>query len=526
MATAFARARGFLAVCIGVLALGGIAYFAWPWAGQPVPTSAAPQLVLLLSIDTLRADAVGPQSDGLSATPQLDKLATISHRFTQARSTVPLTLPAHASMLTGRYPAHHGSHDNGQPIAEGSTLPERLQAAGWQTAGFVAAAVLHRRFGIARGFQVYDDGWASGGSMQGVVQRGCERVNASAERWLQDSAEGPRFLFVHYFEPHRDYLPPSPFAERFEGEPYRGEVAYADHCAGALLWVLAERNLLNDALVIVTSDHGEGLGEHDEVTHGLLTYESTQHVPLLIKGPGSAEGSVDDRFVSLVDIAPTVLAAAGLEAGEPMDGIDLLSEEKSGPRTLLAESRRAIEWGATPAAVAYQDPLKYIHGGRPELYDVRADSGEIRNLIGGRAQDAESLAAALRESGVVEAMRAPAAGAIDAQTRDMLLALGYARAEEDAATATVPLDAKDIAHAYYRYAGLKGTVVYQGKLPPNERDLRLIRAVEGEASRLHEQLPSVQVLATLVADARRLLGQAPDKRVAPTESRVAEGRGR
>jgi arylsulfatase A-like enzyme len=505
MATSFATARGVLAVCLGALALGVLAYFAWPRAEHPVPSSVAPQLVLLLSIDTLRADRVGPQGDGPSATPQLDKLATVSERFTQARSPIPLTLPAHGSMLTGRYPVHHGSHDNGQPLADGSTLPKRLQAAGWQTAGFVAAAVLHRRFGIARGFQVYDDDWASGGSLQGVVQRGCEEVNASAERWLQASAEGPRFLFVHYFEPHRDYLPPSPFAERFEGDAYRGEVAYADHCAGALLGALAERNLLNDALVIVTSDHGEGLGDHDEVSHGLLTYESTQHVPLLIKGPGSTEGSVDDRFVSLVDITPTVLAAAGLEVEEPMDGIDLLSEVNGGPRTLWAESGLAMEWGATPAAVAYRDPLKYIHGVRPELYDVRADSLETRNLFGGRAQDAEVLAAALRESGVVAAMGAPADGALDAQTREMLLALGYARAEEGAAAAAEPLDAKDIAHAYYRYAGLKGTVAYQSKLSPSERDLRLIRAVEREASRLRDQLPGVRLLATLAADARRLL---------------------
>lgn len=264
--------------------------------------------------------------------------------------------------------------------------------------------------------------------------------------------------------------------------------------------------------MIVTADHGEGLGDHDEVTHGLLTYESTQHVPLLIKGPGSTEGSVDDRFVSLVDIAPTVLAAAGLELGEPMDGIDLLSDVRGGPRTLWAESRRAIEWGATPAAVAYRDPLKYIHGARPELYDVRADSGETRNLFGLRAQDAEVLAAALRESGVVAAMSVQADGALDAQTREMLLALGYARAEESAVAAAEPLDAKDIAHAYYLYAGLRGTVVYQGKLVPKERDLQLIRSVEREASRLHEELPGVQMLATLAADARRLLAASSRSR--------------
>lgn len=516
MAMRLASARGFFVICLAALGLGVFTYVAWRRAEQSVPVSAAPQLVVLLSIDTLRADRVGPQSDGPSATPQLDKLATVSRRFTQAHSAIPLTLPSHASMLTGLYPMHHGSHDNGEPLAHGfTTLPERLQAAGWQTAGFVAAAVLHRRFGIARGFQVYDDGWTARGSMQGVVQRSCAEVNASVARWLQASAEGRRFLFVHYFEPHRDYLPPSPFAERFAGDPYRGEVAYADHCAGALLGALAGRNLLNDALVIVTSDHGEGLGDHDEVSHGLLTYESTQHVPLLVKAPRSTGGSVDDRFVSLVDIAPTVLAAIGLDVSEPMDGIDLLSDAKGEPRTLWSESRLAIDWGATPPAVAYQDPLKYIHGVRPELYDIRVDPGETRNLFAARPQDAEVLAAALNESGVIEAMRAPVAGGLDAQTREMLLALGYVRPEKGSAAAAEPLDAKDIAQAYYLYAGLKGTVAYQGKLPPQERDLPLIRAVEREASRLHEQLPGVQELAMLVADARRLLEQAPDRSASP-----------
>ncbi len=491
-----------------VLALAGLAlvlFFAGSRTGRDERTSGVPKLILLLSIDTLRADRVGPQADGTSATPELDKLATVSRRFTQARSPIPLTLPAHGSMLTGLYPVHHGSHDNGEPLEEGPSLPDILRAAGWRTAGFVAAAVLEGRFGIARGFDTYDDGWLSGESMQGVRQRSCEEVNGSAVRWLRARDDAPTFLFVHYFEPHRDYVPPSPFAERFEGDPYRGEVAYADHCAGALLGVLAERDLLHEALVIVTSDHGEGLGEHDEMTHGLLTYESTQHVPLLIKPAGSTESSVDDRFASLVDIAPTVLAAARLEGAEPMDGIDLLAPPPSEPRTLWAESRLALKWGATPAAVAYRDPLKFIHGVRPELYDVRADSNETRNLHGDRPEDARALAAALHEAGILEAMSAPSDTALDAQTREMLLALGYVREETGDASPSEPIDAKDIAYAYYRYAGMKGTVTYQSKLPPAKRDLRLIRAVAQEADRLHAQLPRVQLLANVAADARLLL---------------------
>lgn len=385
-------------------------------------------------------------------------------------------------MLTGLYPVHHGSHDNGQPLDGGATLPERLSAAGW----------------------------ATGGSMQGVVQRSCPEVNASAVRWLEASSEEPRFLFVHYFEPHRDYLPPSPFAERFDGDPYRGEVAFADDFAGALLGALADRDLLNDALVIVTSDHGEGLGDHDEVTHGLLTYESTQHVPLLIKSPRSTEGEADERFVSLVDITPTVLAAIGLDVDKSLDGIDLLSGAPAPPRTLWAESRLAIEWGARPPAAAYRDPLKYIDGARPELYEVRVDPGETQNLFADRARDAESLAVALRESGVVEGMHVAADGAIDAQTREMLLALGYARTEDQPVADVEPIDAKDIAAAHYLYAGLKGMIAYPGKLPPDERDGRLIRRVAREAARLQVELPHVRELAVLAADAGRLLGQASD----------------
>ena len=246
------------------------------------------------------------------------------------------------------------------------------------------------------------------------------------------------------------------------------------------------------------------------MTHGLLTYESTQHVPLLIKRPGSTEGETDERFVSLVDIAPTVLAAVGLDVDEPLDGIDLLSEAPTQPRTLWAESRLAIEWGARPPAAGYRDPLKYIDGARPELYDVRADPGETLNLFAERAPEAESLAAALLESGVIEGMHAAPDGAIDAQTQEMLLALGYARTEERPAAAVEPIDAKDIAAARYLYAGLKGTIAYQEKLPPDERDVRLIRRVARQASRLQDELPAVSELATLAADAQRLLGQATD----------------
>jgi arylsulfatase A-like enzyme len=468
-----------------------------------------------LSIDTVRADHVGPVGAEPSATPQLDKLATVSRRFTEARSTIPLTLPAHGSMMTGLYPLHHGSHGNGEPFTSGTTFTERLQRAGWQTAGFVSAAVLEGRFGIARGFEVYDDGWVTRGSMQGVVQRSCEEVNASAIRWLDASEKGPKFLFVHYFEPHRDYLPPSPFKERFDGDPYRGEVAYADHCAGLLLGTLAHRDLLHGALVIVTSDHGEGLGDHDEVTHGLLTYESTMRVPLIVKPAGSTKSSVDDRFVSLVDIAPTVLGAVGLETDDSMDGIDLFSDADRSSRTLFAESRHGVRWGAVPLAAIYRDPLKYIHGVRPELHDVRADPQEANDLMRERPQEAELLATALEESGVLSAMRHAKGEALDANTQEMLLALGYVRPGDDTPQAAEPFDAKDIAWEYYRYVGLKGTVAYQGKLAWSERDAALIRAVEREASRLHEKLPEVPGLASLADDARRLLEQPSKSR--PTD---------
>lgn len=491
-----------LLACVGVLGVGvGLLFAA---ADRTPPRDDRPKLVVLLSIDTMRADRVGPDARGLSATPELDKLATVSRTFTQARSPIPLTLPSHASMLTGQYPLHHGSHDNGQPVKGAPTLAERLQSAGYRTGGFISAAVLHSRFGIARGFDRYDDGWIAGGSMQGVMQRSCEEVNASAMGWLDESKESPTFLFVHYFEPHRDYVPPPPFAERFNGDPYRGEIAYADHCAGLLLGHLADLDLLHDALVIVTSDHGEGLGDHDEITHGLLAYESTQLVPLWIKLPRSAEGTVDDRFVSLVDLTPTVLAAVDLEPSEPLDGIDLLSRPSPEPRQLFAESSLAAGWGATPVAAIYEDPLKYIHGVCPELYDVRADPRETENLANSRSADADPMSQVLEDSGFIAGVRT-AAGELDAQTRDMLLALGYVRDEEGAADSEQPRDAKDIAYAYYRYIGLKGTVAYQGKLPPQQRDLRLIRAVEQEAARLHKELPGVEQFAVVAADARRLL---------------------
>jgi len=492
-----------LAVVLAVALYWSVGFPSWKDFDRP-PAGKKP--VVLISIDTLRADRVGCYGDNRAETPVMDKLATVSHRFAQAHSPIPLTLPSHASMLTGLYPSHHGSHDNGRPILPSiRTLTEKLKKAGYYTAGFVSAQVMHGRYGLSRGFDVYDDKWDDADYAQGVVQRRCDQVNASVKRFLGTAKRQPLFLFVHYFDPHRDYRPPPPFSERFATDPYRGEVAFADHCTGQLLAMLGEHKLLDDAVVVVTSDHGEGLGDHDEITHGFFAYQSTQHVPLLIKLPNTSTDVLDNRFVSLVDIMPTVLRLVGLSVPDGLDGVDLFDKGIRDKRTLFAECGNARQWRAQPIAVAYRDPLKYIHTLRPELYDIRKDPKELNNLMPRHSSRAMPLKARLEAVGIYQAMLAPVPELDDGTTK-MLSALGYLQSDQKPLTSEpARLDPKDIVEPYYRYIGQNGTLLYQRKLAPKERDLKLIAEVASLATAIPKELRHVQVLQKLPQEAEMLI---------------------
>ncbi|HEY8148152.1 MAG TPA: sulfatase, partial [Vicinamibacteria bacterium] len=265
--------------------------------------------VILVTIDTLRADHVGAYGAKTGATPHLDALAARGTVFDEALASVPLTLPSHASLLSGLEPPHHGLHANGRSIfpADRPTLATVLQGRGYATAAFVAAYVLDRRFGLDRGFDLYDDRIERRTTGTSVLEseRPCTVVAAAAEEWISRQ-QGPFFAWVHFYEPHAPYDPPSPYREQQAGRPYDGEIAAADACLGRVV-AAAEARARGRLVVVATGDHGEALGDHGELTHGFFVYQSTLRVPLIIAGAGVPVAH-RTSLAREVDVLPTILA--------------------------------------------------------------------------------------------------------------------------------------------------------------------------------------------------------------------------
>ncbi len=390
-----------------------------------------PRSVLLVTLDTTRADALGAFGGPRGVTPNLDALAAESVLYTYAHTVTPLTLPAHASMLTGLYPLRHGVRENGLWALpeEASTLAERARGAGYRTAAFLAAVVLERRFGLAQGFDVYDapDAPAVEATTHPAERSGPEVV-ALAERWLRarDRAR-PFFLWVHLFDPHGPLQAPPELVRRAGGNPYLGEVAHADQALGTLLRTLRDEDLLDSTWVVVVADHGEALGEHGEPAHGAFAYESTLRVPLLVRHPdGARAGERDASVVSVVDVFPTLLEAMGLPRDPDADGTSLCGAGPPAERGVYFEAYAGfIAYGWSQLAGWLDARGKYVHSSRPELFDPRADPGETRDLVAERAGELERYRAAIAALARRPALEARAAG-VDAELSDALRALGYA----------------------------------------------------------------------------------------------------
>jgi choline-sulfatase len=388
---------------------------ATPGCGRSAPEepAAAPERpsILLVTLDTTRYDAIGPEAQGI-ATPAFNAVAARGLRFRQAYATAPETLPSHGSMMTGLYPAGHGVHENGRFIApHHPLLAEQLQQAGYRTAAFVSAYVLARRFGLARGFERYDD------EIEGV-ERTARETTDRALAYLEQGGHGPLLLWVHYFDPHTPYEPPEPFAAQFAGSPYLGEVAAMDEQLGRLVDAF-ERHAPGPTAVVVVSDHGEGLGDHGESEHGNLAYQSTMHVPMILAGPGVKAG-VSDAPVSIRRVFHTVLDWAGLGAA------DSLRTEAT--EVVLGEAMKPfLSYGWQPQIMAVDGRYKAIYAGRLEVYDVVTDPGETTDLYGS-VELPERLRASLEDYPVpsLEAAAAPQVLSEDAQRQ--LAALGYVSA--------------------------------------------------------------------------------------------------
>lgn len=364
--------------------------------------------IVLITLDTLRADALGHEG-GPAATPTLDALAEEGLRFEQAYSTAPTTLPAHTSMLTGLMPAGHGLHENGRRLRpDVVVLAEELRGRKYATVAFISGYPLARRFGLERGFDHYDDDFGGG-----VERRAGETTDRVLE-FLAADHRRPSFLWVHYYDAHDPYEPPEPFASRWGERPYYGEIEYLDRELGRLLE--AVRSELNDAVLIVAGDHGEGLGDHGEERHGNLLYQEVMRVPLLIVDD-NAEAATIDTPVSIRRVFHTILGLAGGEAS----GSLLAAPEEA----VLAEAMKPyLQYGWQPQVMAVEGTLKAIRSGNDtEIYDLAGDPGERRDLANEQRPT----------PGMVEALRTyplPSAETVESddlseEERRKLAALGY-----------------------------------------------------------------------------------------------------
>lgn len=404
--------------------------------GARAETSARkPAAILLVTIDTLRADRLPPASGaGSRSMPRLEGIAAQGTLFTRAYSQTPLTVPSHTTLLTGLDPRHHGVRDNlGYTLpASIPTLATLLRARGFGCAAFIGGYPLAGRADLARGFERYEDRMtrASGGKSGPPTERRAMEVVEAAASWLASLPEGARFfVWVHLYDPHDPYEAPPGWAKAGEA-PYDAEVRYADAALGRLIDEGRSRGWLDRSIVVVAGDHGEMLGERGEATHGIFLYESALRVPLVIVAPGGKAGSVVERPTHLADVAPTILDLLSVSALPRSDGDSLAETVRSSapPRPAKAfyvesiHARRRYGWSPLFAVVDW--PMKYIQAPDPELYDLRDDPNERKNVASGRAGTKLRAALDLLRS---ESMIA-GTEEMDAERLGALSSLGYAGA--------------------------------------------------------------------------------------------------
>ncbi len=465
-----------------VLRLVLLACFAAPvaslFSSEP-PREAAPSNVFLITIDTLRADHVGCYGDRNIQTPALDALAADGIRFTRAFTASPITNPSHASILTGLLPDHHGVRDFGMPIdPDATTLAEVLKGSGYSTAAFIGSVILDGRGlapGFDRGFDYYDhfpENLPQTASRYVRLERRGMDVEHRAETWiLSHAAAWPMFVWVHFYDPHDPYDPPEPYRTRYAGRLYDGDIAYTDSALARLVSFLKGQNLYDTSTIIVVGDHGEGLGEHGEQTHGIFLYDSTLHVPLIIKPPGgdtmhdpktaSVRGTVVSAQVRTVDILPTILDLEGIHDPNRRDGASLrplwtnsagvnadstAAKAAVSERVAFGETDYPMEFGWAPLRSVRADNKKYIEAPRPEFYDLQGDPGETQNHYepwNPEVQRLRALEAEMRKT--IPAESAAAAEAGPSKIAE-LRALGYLGTNPGSTTAPQPLllpDPKD-----------------------------------------------------------------------------------
>jgi arylsulfatase A-like enzyme/Tfp pilus assembly protein PilF len=394
--------------------------------------------LLVVTLDTLRADRVGCYGYRAARTPRLDTLAARGLRFAQATTVTPLTLPAHSSLFTGTFPPFHGVRDNGGFYLgeDQTTLAEMMRGRGYRTAGFVSAFVLDSRWGIHQGFDRYFDDFdlskfEKAAGMDAIQRPGAETVD-EALRWLPEDRSRPFFAWVHLYDPHAPYTPPAAFADlypRTASGAYDAEIAATDVQVGRLLDALEAAGQLANTVVAVLADHGEMLGEHGEPTHGFFIYDAAVHIPLILAGPGIPAVVVADQ-VRIVDVMPTALELLGVAPPAAVQGVSLLPLARGQRLDLQAYSESwypRYHYGWSELVSVQDGRFKLIRAPRPELYDLTQDPGELVDLSGRDARRTSGLRQSLEDMAARIASAQPAKGpqAIDAETAERLEALGY-----------------------------------------------------------------------------------------------------
>jgi choline-sulfatase len=414
--------------------------------------------LLVITLDTVRADRLGCMGHAGAATPVIDGLAEEGVRFEHAIAPTPITLPSHATLLTGLEVTSHGVRNNGTftLAQEHTTLAERLGAQGYRNGAFVGAYVLDERYGLAQGFDRYDDQVTPGGSSRKsghFNERNAAAVTNAALRWFEEelpkAGDRPLFTWVHYFDAHHPYEPPGEFGTRFRSRPYDGEIAYIDSQLGRLIGALDAAGRLERTLCVITADHGEGLGEHSEATHSRLLYDTTLRVPLILSSPRLFPEPivVRDRVVGLVDLVPTVLDLLGLEAPGPLDGRHLFAAETDGQRAIYVETLVPLfNHGWAPLTGLRRLGDKFISAPESEFYDVLKDPGETNNLYPGSPPAAlelqEQLARLHASQPSIDELLGSERG-MDPEQVQRLAALGYTRTAPSRGPVGV-LDPKDM----------------------------------------------------------------------------------
>ena len=446
---------------------------------------------VLISVDTTSADALSVYGADAAITPNLSALANTGVTFERARTVTPITLPAHASMLTGLYPIRHTVRDNGYLPLPGSalTLAEVAQAAGHDTAAFIAAGVLTAPFGLVQGFEVYDEPEAGARAAGAIADRRGREVTQAAIAWLDGrSGDGPFFLWAHYFDPHAPYAPGPRFLQQAGGDKYLGEVAAMDAAIGALIDRLNREPAASKMTIVVVGDHGESFGVNGEQTHGLLLHDATLHVPLIVRLPdGARAGERDDTLVSVIDAYPTLLAGMGLEVPNGIDGVDLASPPKRSG-VYFENYHGFLNYGWAPIAGWASEDGLYVHGPAPRVSQP-SDGGVLRALEGEPAWVTAALERLSRFDGGGTLPRADD----EVRVAPDLTAFGYAggaAAEEDMPLPMTPLDLPDPVENVGEHDRIWNAlaVADMGRRSKAIEQLRAITAANPRNSFAHEQL--------------------------------------